>query len=103
MSMDAYVSDCDRLTSSDFANEPEWLKRFRVQAMESFETLGFPTMKDEDWHFTSVAPIAERVFHTAGRPAATRMNHLIQPKFGVVQLVFLDGWFASSASTELDE
>ncbi|HUQ18071.1 MAG TPA: Fe-S cluster assembly protein SufD [Gemmatimonadaceae bacterium] len=64
-SMDAYRADFERLMSSDFSGEPEWVKRFRAQSMESFETLGFPTMKDEDWHYTSVAPIADRVFHSA--------------------------------------
>ena len=44
---------------------PEWLQMLRVQGMERFEALGFPTMKNEDWHFTSVAPIAERMFHVA--------------------------------------
>ena len=31
-------------------------------ACATFERLGFPTMKDEDWHFTNVAPIAEKIF-----------------------------------------
>ena len=30
--------------------------------MGTFERLDFPTMKDEDWHFTNVAPIAEKIF-----------------------------------------
>jgi len=38
--------------------------------MARFEALGFPTMKNEDWHFTSVAPIAERTFRLATPEAA---------------------------------
>ena len=68
VSMQAYRADFDRLASTELSSEPEWLKRFRADAMQSFETLGFPTMKNEDWHFTSVAPIADRVFHPA-KPA----------------------------------
>jgi Fe-S cluster assembly protein SufD len=102
-SIEAYRADFDRLIATDFQWEPEWLKRFRAQAMDTFETLGFPTMKDEDWHFTSVAPIADRVFHPAGQPAPTRIRNLIEPKFGSVQLVFLDGWFSNSASTDPDD
>lgn len=44
---------------------PEWLQSLRAQGMDRFEALGFPTTKNEDWHFTSVAPIAERMFHVA--------------------------------------
>jgi Fe-S cluster assembly protein SufD len=44
---------------------PDWLSALRKQGFEQFETLGFPTTKNEDWHFTSVAPIAEQTFHPA--------------------------------------
>ena len=41
---------------------PAWLREIRRGAMGAFERLDFPTMKDEDWHFTNVAPIAEKIF-----------------------------------------
>ena len=41
---------------------PAWLPALRAQAFERFAALGFPTTRDEDWHFTSVTPIAERTF-----------------------------------------
>jgi Fe-S cluster assembly protein SufD len=44
---------------------PAWLNELRAIAIERFETLGFPSTKNEDWHFTSVAPIAERSFRLA--------------------------------------
>ncbi len=44
---------------------PAWLNQLRAKAIERFEALGFPTTKNEDWHFTSVAPIAERSFRSA--------------------------------------
>ncbi len=52
----------------DFALQtpgPAWLQALRKQGMTRFEALGFPTTKNEDWHFTSVAPIAERTFRLA--------------------------------------
>jgi Fe-S cluster assembly protein SufD len=42
---------------------PEWLAVLRKHGLDRFESLGFPTTKNEDWHFTSVAPIAEQTFH----------------------------------------
>jgi Fe-S cluster assembly protein SufD len=44
---------------------PDWLNVLRKQGMARFQALGFPTTKNEDWHFTSVGPIAERRFHLA--------------------------------------
>jgi Fe-S cluster assembly protein SufD len=44
------------------SGEPAWLRELRRGAMGAFERLDFPTMKDEDWHFTNVAPIAEKIF-----------------------------------------
>jgi len=45
---------------------PEWLQALRGRGITRFESVGFPTMKDEDWHFTSVAPIAQATFRTMG-------------------------------------
>jgi Fe-S cluster assembly protein SufD len=53
---------------ADFEQQPsgpDWLQSLRAQGMARFEALGFPTTKNEDWHFTSVAPIAERTFRAA--------------------------------------
>ena len=58
--IEAYRADFQRQPAA-----PEWLQALREQGMARFEALGFPTTKNEDWHFTSVAPIAERTFHTA--------------------------------------
>lgn len=43
---------------------PAWLPVLRKRAFERFTELGFPTTRNEDWHFTSVTPIAEKVFKT---------------------------------------
>ena len=55
-------------------NQPDspgsWLKRLRESAMESFQELGFPSVKDEEWKYTNVAPIARIDFQPATLPAA---------------------------------
>jgi len=58
--IEAYRADFQRQPAA-----PEWLQALRVQGIARFEALGFPTTKNEDWHFTSVAPIAERTFRAA--------------------------------------
>lgn len=50
---------------------PDWLDALRQKGIARFDALGFPTTKNEDWHFTSVAPIGERVFHPASAVADT--------------------------------
>jgi Fe-S cluster assembly protein SufD len=42
--------------------EPAWLNTVRRGALQQLGDLGFPTTKDEDWHFTNPAPITSRVF-----------------------------------------
>jgi Fe-S cluster assembly protein SufD len=39
-----------------------WLQRARAVAFDRFAELGFPTLRDEDWKYTSVAALEKRVF-----------------------------------------
>ena len=36
-----------------------WLPELKRAAFDRFTALGFPTTRNEDWHYTSVTPIAE--------------------------------------------
>ena len=87
-------------------DEPAWLGALRRRGIERFAALGFPTTKDEDWHFTSVAPLASRVFGVlAGRHlGANRTGHLLveritapQPKVSGLAQRPLDQQVSSSA------
>jgi hypothetical protein len=48
---------------------PRWLQDLRDRAAARFTALGFPTVRDEEWRFTNVAPIA--VGLNSGRPVRT--------------------------------
>jgi Fe-S cluster assembly protein SufD len=81
---------------------PDWLTDIRSGAIARFQTLGFPTMKQEAWRFTSVAPIAEGSFELAQRP--TRVPTLDDIRQFLLfeagyRLVFFDGFFQPSLST----
>ena len=101
---------------ADFKRQPgvpEWVQTLRAQGMARFEALGFPTTKNEDWHFTSVAPIAERTFHaamtsragissegsTAGMVARADLRRFTfgQPSWHT--LVFVNGEFSEDLSS----
>src|SRR5436309_5301595 len=88
--------------SNGASGAPDWLKDLREGGIARFHDLGFPSMKQEAWRFTSVAPIAEGSFELAQPPARTPKLDDIRPfllfETGY-RLVFLDGFFQPSLST----
>lgn len=64
--IEVYRRDFDRQPAA-----PRWLQSLREHGFARFEALGFPTTKNEDWHFTSVAPISEQPFRLASLTDAT--------------------------------
>jgi Fe-S cluster assembly protein SufD len=81
---------------------PAWLPALRRRAFDRFAATGFPTTRDEDWHYTSVSPIAESTFRLV-RPAASSVDlsaiapYLINPSWS--RLVFVNGRFSRELST----
>jgi Fe-S cluster assembly protein SufD len=80
---------------------PRWLQDLRARAATTFAELGFPTTRDEEWRFTSVAPIAGAEF----QPADTAGVRLAQAELdGFVyanaphRLVILNGRFSPELS-----
>lgn len=90
------------------ASEPDspgsWLKRLRESAMESFQELGFPSVKDEEWKYTNVAPIARIDFKPATPTASSGFEVAEVGVFGFPetkesQLVFVNGVLRSDLSS----
>ncbi len=50
---------------------PRWLQDLRDRAASRFSALGFPTVREEEWRFTNVAPIASAEFIPAPAAALT--------------------------------
>jgi len=48
---------------------PRWLQDLRDRAAARFAALGFPTVREEEWRFTNVAPIAAAEFRPTGADA----------------------------------
>ena len=81
---------------------PDWLGALRSAGIAQFEKAGFPTMKDEDWHFTSVAPIAQSTFHLAAEtvklsPKDIRRFTFEQPDWHTI--VFVNGRYSADLSS----
>jgi Fe-S cluster assembly protein SufD len=80
----------------------DWLSSLRSKGIAQFEKSGFPTMKDEDWHFTSVAPIADSTFRIASdapavSPRDIRRFTFEQPDWHTI--VFVNGRYSADLSS----
>jgi Fe-S cluster assembly protein SufD len=81
---------------------PPFLGPLRRDAMDAFRRYGFPTPKNEDWHFTSVAPIAESAFapmrsaSSAIEPGA--LSRFLMNRDDWPRLVFVNGRFTPALS-----
>jgi Fe-S cluster assembly protein SufD len=97
--MDSYASAFDERAAD---GSPAWVQSLRRAAFERFTALGFPTTKNEDWHYTSPTPIAEREFVLAeGGSAAVTADRLTPFMFGAIDwhtMVFVNGRFSSTLS-----
>ena len=100
--MTTHFTDQFRAFSSNGGGEgPAWLPALRKAAFDRFHAIGFPTTRDEDWHFTSVTPIAERTFKAA-KPSATVLTlseikpYLVDESWH--RLVFVNGRFEPTLS-----
>ena len=101
-SIEVYREDFERQPTG-----PDWLQVLRKQGMARFQALGFPTTKNEDWHFTSVAPIAERTFRlatleSANAASGVKRADLARFNFGESgwnTFVFVNGAFSEDLSS----
>jgi Fe-S cluster assembly protein SufD len=97
---DFYLTEYDRFVRERSASAPSWLRDLRSRALARFAETGFPTTRDEDWRFTSIAPIASAPFRLAG-DAPAGVNGLVT---GVgfdgtaARLVVVNGRFAAELS-----
>jgi Fe-S cluster assembly protein SufD len=81
---------------------PAWLTPIRKTAIDRFATAGFPTQRDEDWHFTSAKPIAAADWRPLGPGVGgqVRADDLAPFTFAGewVQMVFVNGRYAPELS-----
>src|SRR5579859_4001833 len=88
--------------------QPSWLFPIRKAGISRFAELGFPTVRDEDWRFTNVSPIAKLPFQPAPERVRGELDSAAVQKYCFTnlkasQLVFLDGHFAPALSTILPQ
>jgi len=83
------------------------LHGLRQAGIRRFEQLGFPTTRDEEWKYTSVAPIARTLFRpaepraldAAASAALESVRRVLAAEPFAALLVFLNGRFAPELSS----
>jgi Fe-S cluster assembly protein SufD len=98
---DPYLKNFERFEHQ--TNQPAWLFPLRKAGIACFAEQGFPTLKDEDWRFTNVAPIARLPFNpllngSHDQAASEILAHAAFSKIVGHRLVFVNGHFAAELS-----
>ena len=100
---DRYVADFRDFAGNGAGAAPGWLKEIREGGIARFAQLGFPSVKQEEWRFTSVAPILETRFARPGgsvpAPAASRdLDRFLPRDAARRRVVFVNGRHAPALS-----
>jgi Fe-S cluster assembly protein SufD len=99
-----YVAQFEAFAANGAGGAPPWLRQIRTAAMARFAALGFPNTRQEDWRFTSVAPIVETEFAVPAAPAGTEVAEsavapLLLPVASSCRLVFVNGRWSRTLSS----
>ena len=91
-----YLSDFESLSKEFYESEPDWLRTVRAAGLARFRDVGFPTLKDEMWRYTNVAPIAKQRFVPSLRlrgdgVSEDRVRPARLSQFEGSELLFLNG------------
>jgi Fe-S cluster assembly protein SufD len=99
---DLILTEYDRFTRERGGAAPAWVRELRGRGLTAFAERGFPTTRDEEWRFTSIAPIAETAFELAGEPtdrgAVRALIEGVTFTGVAARLVVLNGRFSAELS-----
>jgi Fe-S cluster assembly protein SufD len=101
VALNSYIAEAERV-AAERRNDPDWLISARRAALDRFDHLGFPSTHDEEWRFTSVAPIADTSFALASAGSARlTVNDVASfdwSRGGAATLVFVNGLYHEGLS-----
>lgn len=101
---DPYLKAFERFEQAGASRQPSWLFPLRKAGIACFAEQGFPTLRNEDWRFTNVAPIAKLPFKpvfeaSTGGLTPDALAQFPFAKLPGTRLVFINGLYASELST----
>jgi Fe-S cluster assembly protein SufD len=99
--VDAVLGEQRRFAEGRGASAPAWLRELRSRGAARFAALGFPTVRQEEWRFTNVAPIAETPFRLAEKTPtnAAELTARVKVADTAARIVILNGHFAPELSS----
>ncbi len=78
-----------------------WLELVRSGAIDRFEQIGFPSVREEEWKYTNLAPLAKESFQPAIKPSdisAAEVARLAYPETANAHLIVVNGFLNEEAS-----
>jgi Fe-S cluster assembly protein SufD len=100
---ESFTQAFTRLEETLSKNEPAWLLALRKAGIARFADVGVPTLSDEDWRYTNLAPLEEHAFTpTLDRAApdvpGAALDGLALGDLPADRLVFVDGHHSPALS-----
>lgn len=80
------------------AQVPSWLAAMRQRAMQRFDAEGWPTVKQDAWHHTSLALLAQQSFALPTQEVLDKVSKPYTDKDAGNWMVFVDGAYAPALS-----
>lgn len=100
---DRYLESFARFEKRVAQGSQAWLHPVRQAAISRFAEIGFPSVRDEDWRFTNLAPLVQTSFTLASEAhvelTPQEIAPCVVPGLGDIQLVFVDGRYAAALSS----
>ena len=105
--MESWLSNIAESKNSLPETSLAWLNEARKQGVDHFSKTGFPTVRDEAWKYTNVAPIQKREFKLSSEQKITLSRKDLDAfRFAdleTIELVFINGIFSSELSGKNDQ
>lgn len=80
-----------------------WVELVRASAMDRFERLGFPTVKEEDWKYTNLAELSRSAFEPRNSAESTlaegAVSEYCYPETAGSNVVLIDGFLNEPLSS----
>jgi Fe-S cluster assembly protein SufD len=93
------IEGLDDYQTKVLTNSPAWLKTFRQRAVSQFIQLGIPTVKDEEYKYTTLIELTNKKFHLAQSHRLVEEDKLaLYAQKGDINIVIVNGLISSEFS-----
>ncbi|HEX6769079.1 MAG TPA: Fe-S cluster assembly protein SufD [Candidatus Binatia bacterium] len=105
-SKEPYLAAFKQMRAAGAFSGPAWLEQLRQAGIASFDGLGFPTLKNEDWKYTNIEPIAAQSYvQPNGEVQSVGATDLLSRALvetDTPRLVFVNGVYLPALSSTAD-